>query len=203
MSLGDQWNRFVGKSRFVVSRIFIHLTGTEVAPLLGKLNQVARAAIESEGDMDVLGQGLSDLCESLLQYRLYWQSASNEGDVFWDEGEAGDRFNELFTDSASRYLSQPDLDAPNPVVDERTDFLTLPATSNVLVMLTVGYEGEVPDLETDLADSEALATGLKSLANLHYNRKLRAVQVHFAPARLGDELTSDHLLQNFPELIPL
>ncbi len=200
MSLGDQWNRLVGKSRFVVTRIFIHLAGSEVAPLLGKLNQTARDAVESEGDMDVLGQGLSDLCESLLQYRLYWESASNEGDVFWSEGEAGDRFNDLFTDSASRYLSQPDLDVPSP---EPEDLLTLTATGNVLVMLTVGYEGEVPELEDNLADSEALAAGLKSLANLHYNRRLRAVQVHFAPARLGDELTRDHLLQNFPELIPL
>ncbi|MBD2553045.1 MAG: DUF1517 domain-containing protein [Limnothrix sp.] len=200
MSLGDQWNRLTGKSRFVVTRIFVHLAGSEVAPLLGKLNQIAREAIEAEGDLDVLGQGLSDLCESLLQYRTYWQSASNEGDVFWDEGEAGDRFNDLFTDSAARYLSQPDLDLPSQLDD---DLLTLPATSNLLVMLTVGYEGEVPSLETNLADSEALATGLKALANLHYNQKLRAVQVHFAPARLGDELTNDQLLQNFPELIPL
>lgn len=200
MNLGNQWNRLVGKTRLVVTRVFIHLAGSEVAPLLGKLNQAARAAVESEGDMDVLGQELSDLCESLLQYRVYWQSASNEGDVFWSEDEAGDYFNTLFTDSASRYLSQPDLDG---VSSEPEDPLTLPATGNVLVMLTVGYEGEVPDLESNLADSEALAVGLKALANLHYNRKLRAVQVHFAPARLGDELTSDQLLQNFPELIPL
>lgn len=200
MNLGNQWNRLVGKTRLVVTRVFIHLSGSEVAPLLGKLNQAARAAVESEGDMDVLGQELSDLCESLLQYRVYWQSASNEGDVFWSEDEAGDYFNTLFTDSASRYLSQPDLDGAG---SEPEDPLTLPATGNVLVMLTVGYEGEVPDLESNLADSEALAVGLKALANLHYNRKLRAVQVHFAPARLGDELTSDQLLQNFPELIPL
>jgi len=32
---------------------------------------------------------------------------------------------------------------------------------------------------------------------------LRAIQVHFSPAQLGDELNSDQLLQYFPELIPL
>jgi uncharacterized membrane protein len=32
---------------------------------------------------------------------------------------------------------------------------------------------------------------------------LLAIQVHFSPAQLGDELTDDQLLANFPELIPL
>ena len=44
---------------------------------------------------------------------------------------------------------------------------------------------------------------LKALINLHYQEKLRGIQVHFSPARLGDELTNEQLLLNFPELIPL
>jgi len=66
---------------------------------------------------------------SLLQYDEYWLSAANEGDVFWDEGEAGDYFNELFTDC---YLSEPDLSVPNS--DQP---LSLPVTRNVVVMITV------------------------------------------------------------------
>jgi uncharacterized membrane protein len=61
----------------------------------------------------------------------------------------------------------------------------------------------VPQLETDLANIAALKAGLKALINLHYQGTLRAIQVHFSPAQLGDELTSDQLLQHFPELIPL
>jgi uncharacterized membrane protein len=70
-------------------------------------------------------------------------------------------------------------------------------------MITVAFEGENPDLETDLANMEALEIGLKALINLHYQKRLRAIQVHFSPAKLGDELTSDQVLLNFPELIPL
>jgi len=33
-------------------------------------------------------------------------------------GEAGDYFNELFTDSAQRYLSEPDLSVPNSGFDQ-------------------------------------------------------------------------------------
>lgn len=195
----DRFNQFTGKTRFVVCRIFIHLAGEEVAPLLGVLNRVAREAVDAEGDLEILGEGLVDICQSLLQMSTYWQSAANEGNVFFDEGEAGDYVNELFTDSAQRYLSQPDLTQPLT----ENELLSLPVTRNLLVMLTIASEGEVPDLETDLAFLDALEQGLKTIVNLHYQHKLRAIQVHFSPAQLGDRLTDDQLLANFPELIPL
>ena len=198
MNLRDRFNRFSGKTRFVVSRLFIHLSGTEAAPLLGIFNQVGRDAIDSDGAMDVLGEGLVDICQQILQYNLYWQSAANEGDVFWNEGEAGDYVTELFTDSASRYLSEINLNS-----NEENTPLSLTATSNLVVMITVAFEGEVPELETDLADLSALELGLKALINLQYQERLRAIQINFSPAQFGDQLTDDQLLLNFPELIPL
>ena len=193
----DRISKFSGKTRFVVSRTFIHLAGDEIAPMLGVLNRVAREAIEADGDLEVLGEGLVSVCQNLLQRSSYWQSAANEGDVLWDEGEAGDYVNELFTDSASRYLSEID------TVEDDEEPLSLPVTRNLVIMITVAFEGESPDLETNLADIEALEYGLKALINLHYQEKLRAIQIHFSPAKLGDELDGEQLLLNFPELIPL
>ncbi len=199
MGLRDRFSKLTGGTRFVVSRLFLHLAGQEVAPILGVLNRTARAAIDSDGDLEVMGEGLVELCQTLLQYDEYWLSAANEGDVFWDEGEAGDYVNELFTDSAQRYLSEPDFsNATQP-----EDPLSIPVTRNVVVMITVAFEGEVPELETDLSNIEALKDALKALINLHYKEKIRAIQVHFSPAQLGDELTNDQLLQYFTELIPL
>jgi hypothetical protein len=199
MALGDRFQRLSGKTRFVVCRIFLHLAGREVAPLLGVLNQAGQRAIASEGDLDKLGEELVTICDHLLEYEPYWQSAANEGDVFWDEGEAGDYVTELFTDSAQRYGSGAELlGSDNP-----DDALILPITQNLLVMITVAYEGEVPTLETDLTSASALRMGLKSVINLHHNGKLRAIQVHFSPAQLGDELIYDELLQHYPELVPL
>ena len=195
----DGFNKMLGKTRYVVSRLMLHLSGSDVAPILGVLNSNGRTAIDAEGDIPVLGEVLVEICQTLLQYDEYWRSASNEGEFFWKEGEAGDYVNELFTDSAERYLSEPDFTSD---VDTEEP-LSLPATRNVVVMITVAYEGEEPDLETDLSNIEALKYGLKALINLNYKEKYRAIQVHFSPARLGDELTNDQLLQYYPELIPL
>lgn len=196
----DRFNQLSGKTRFVVCRLFIHLAGEEVAPLLGVLNRAAREAANSEGEMEILGEGLVEICENLLQYDTYWQSAANEGDVFFDEGEAGDYVSNLFTDSAQRYLSEPAF-APSYAAKDAP--LTIPVTRNLIVMITVAFEGDVPELETDVADLAPLKEALKALINLHYQERLRAIQVHFSPAQLGEELTDDQVLQNFPELIPL
>ncbi|WP_392530956.1 DUF1517 domain-containing protein [Nostoc sp. C117] len=195
----DTFNKMIGRNRYVVFRLFLHLGGGEVAPILGSLNSAARDAIDADGDLEVLGEALVELSQTLLQYDDCWLSAANEGDVFWDEGDAGDYVNELFTDSAQRYLSEPDYSSDSGFNEP----LSIPVTRNVIVMITVAYEGEVPELETALSNVQSLKEALKALINLHYKRKLRAIQVHFSPAQLGDELTSDHLLQYYPELIPL
>ncbi len=176
----------------------LHLSGSEVAPILGVLNRSASEAIDAEGDMEVMGQELVSICENLLQYDEYWMSAANEGDVFWNEGEAGDYVQELFTDSAQRYLSEP----PSNYSGSDESF-SVPVTRNVVVMISVAYEGEVAQLEDDLSNIAALQEAFKALIDLHYKNKIRAVQVHFSPAQLGDELTNDQLLQHFTELIPL
>lgn len=195
----DSFKKFTGKTRFVVSRLFLHLAGSEVTPFLGVLNRAVREIVASEGNLEVAGEELVEVCQSLLQYDTYWQSAANEGDVIWNEGEAGDFFDELFTDSASRYLSSGD----NEDYEADDQLLTLSPTGNLVVMLTVAFEGEVPDIEADLASMDAMTTALKALINLHYQEKLRGIQIHFSPARLGDELDNEQLLVNFSELIPL
>jgi uncharacterized membrane protein len=197
-SLADRFNQFAGRTRLVVCRVFLHLAGDDISPLLDELNQVGEAAIDNEGDLDVLGEGLVDICTSLLRYENDWIAAANEGDVVWDEGEADDYVNQLFMDAAQRYVSGADEDA---AIED--DILSTPPVQNIVVMLTIACEGEVPTLETDLAQVATMKQGLQSLASLHSQRRLRAIQIHYAPAAYGDILTSDQVLENFPELVPL
>ena len=133
----DTFNRMIGRTRYIVCRLFLHLKGDEVAPILGVLNSAARTAINADGELEVLGEELVELCQTFLQYDEYLFSAANEGDVFWNEGEAGDYINELFTDSAQRYGANLDLNSSNQP-------LSLPVTRNIVVMITVAYTGEVP-----------------------------------------------------------
>lgn len=199
MGLGDRLNKMAGKTRFVVSRLFVHLVGEEVTPLLGVLNRAAIESLDAEGDLDVLGEQLVNVCEGLLQYDTYWRSAFNEGDVFWEEGEAGDYFNELFTDSASRYNSNFNPDNLPPA----DELLSLPPTGNLVVMLAIAFEGEDSNIETDLASMSAMRKALKTIINLHHNGQLRGISMQFSPAEFGDELTDEQVLLNFSELVPL
>jgi uncharacterized membrane protein len=196
----DRINQLGGRTRYVVCRLFLHLAGEQVVPLLGTLNQTAIAAETAEGDLQILGEGLVEVCQTLLQSEMYWQAAANQGEVFWEEGAAGDAINGLFTDSAQRYLSQSYGTSPQQT---ENDPLVVPITRHIVVMITVAYEGEIPELESDLSNIPALKEGLKSIINLHYQDAIRAIQIHFSPAQLGDELTADQILVNFPELIPL
>ncbi len=195
----DTFNRMIGRTRYVVFRLFLHLGGSDVAPILGVLNRAAREAIDADGDLEVLGAGLVEISEILLRSDEYWVSAANEGDVFWNEGEAGDYVNELFSDSAQRYGAELNFSADSGANEP----LSIPVTRNIIIMITVAYEGEVPELETDLSHIQAMTEAFKALINLHYKHKFQAIQVHFSPAQLGDDLTNDQLLQYYPELIPL
>ena len=195
----DRLNKLTGKTRFVVSRILIHLKGPEVPTLLGVMNRAAQDAIDNDGDLYVLGRSLTEICENLLQRESSWLSACNEGEVLWSEEEASEYLNELFTDSTSRYLSD---------VGEETDppddsALKIPMTSNLVVMITIACEGEVPQLEDDLADVSALKKALSQLCTLQSQDRFRAIQLNFSPDQIGYVLTDDHVLQQFPELIPL
>ena len=195
----DRFNSLTGKRRIVVVRLFIVLIGAESTTLLGVLNRAAQDAIESDGELAIMGESLVEICESLLQRETNWSSVHNEGDVFWSEEEASDYLNELFTDASRRYLSETDQPSPQDLGQP----LTLPITPNVVVMLTLALEGEAPDLEADLSNVEALRRGLAQICILQAQQRLRAIQVNYSPDQMGYVLTDDHLMQQFPELIPL
>jgi len=126
-----------GRTRFAVCRLFLHLAGSDVAPLLGVLNRAARQLLTPTATLRFWEK---DSSKSREPSAIRWILAicRQRGDVFWDEGEAGDYFNELFTDSAQRYLSEPDLSVPNSGFDQPCRY---PVTRNVVVMITVAFEG--------------------------------------------------------------
>jgi hypothetical protein len=65
MGLRDRFSKLTGGTRYVVCRLFLHLAGQEVAPILGVLNRTARSAMDADGDLEVLGEGLVEICQTL------------------------------------------------------------------------------------------------------------------------------------------
>ncbi|MGL6283447.1 MAG: DUF1517 domain-containing protein, partial [Microcoleaceae cyanobacterium] len=171
--------------------------------LLGVLNKAAIESLEAqeaeEDFLEVLGEELVNVCRSLLEYDTYWRSVFNEGDIFWDEGEAGNYYNECDIKLMSRYKTS--INSENILDDDQ--LLSLPPTGNLVVMLLIAYEGEVPEIETDLSNIKAIKEALQSIINLHHNGQLRGISIQFSPAEFGDELTDEQVLLNFSELVPL
>jgi uncharacterized membrane protein len=197
MGIGEQFNKFTGKTRYVVSRIFLQLCGEDITLLLGVLNQAGRQTIEADGDLNIAGECLAEVCQNLLRYEDSWRAAGNEGEVMWNEGDAGGFVNELFTDSGQRYMGEPD---PNVKVDAE---LTLAPTPNLVVMITIAFTGADESIENNLSQVAPLRNALKSIISLHTGNRLEACQIHFSPAALGEQLSDDQVLRNFPELSPL
>lgn len=197
-AIRDRFNQFRGRTRFVGCRLMVQLTGPGIIPVFEVLQRAGQQALDAEGDLYVLGQGLVEICQTLLQQDAYWSAAANEGDIFWEEKDASQYINDLFSDSAQRYLS----DIIPPAADGSDDFFA-PITPNLVVMLTAAYQGEEPALETNLASLGTFSEGLRALINLHYQERLEAIQVHWSPASPVDALTDEQLLLNFAELIPL
>jgi Protein of unknown function (DUF1517) len=197
MGIGEQFNKFTGKTRYVVTQIFLHLASEDVTPLIGILNEAGRQTIEADGDLTIAGECLAEVCQNLMQYDTYWRSVHNTGEVMWSEGDATGFFNELFTDAAQRYLAEP---GPNSKPETE---LTLPPTPNLVVMMTIIFSGEEPAIENNLSQMDSLRAALKAIINLHTADRIEAMQIHFSPNQLGDQLSDEQITDNFPELLPL
>jgi Protein of unknown function (DUF1517) len=195
--LTEMANKMAGNPRLVVLQIMLHLQGKEIFSIHQLLLQAQENAIAAEGDLRVLEVDLLEICTHLLQLELFWRSAANLGDVFWNADGAADYLNELFMQTVERY----------PVASEEAlqEALALPdcSTDHLVLTLTIAFEGEEPNLETDLADRSALKQGLICVTNLQEQQRLRAIQVHFSPAAIGEVLTEDEILERYPELIPI
>jgi hypothetical protein len=198
----DPSSKLSSSTQVTGCRIFIHLAGKKVAPLLGLLNAKAREALEAEGDLDLVGEGLVEICQRLLQAEIYWHSAANESYIFWDEDEAADYVDGLLADCTQKSL--PEGRTPlSHVGYSQQEFFSIPITENVLVAIAVAFEGRAKSLETRLTEPTVLEAALNDLIKLHYQGRYQSLQIQFLPTRLGKKLTAKQILLSFPELIKL
>ncbi|WP_218081010.1 DUF1517 domain-containing protein [Anthocerotibacter panamensis] len=190
---------WIKSKRYVVTTIMVGLNGLTAAPLLGALNRSTREIIASDGDFEVASAEIAKVAGGLLDYESAWTHSANWGEVFTKEVEAGDYGAECFAQNSQRYLSSGEGLQEAPVaVPTRAR-----SPQNIVVMLTVAYQGELAELETALTSVDAVRRALAALVVLHNKDQLQLAHLHYAPAHFGDDLDTDQLLVNYPELVAL
>jgi len=189
---------WLNKKRYVVTTLLVGLEGRSAAPLLGALTQASGRILDSDGEFEVASQEIAGVCGALLDYETAWNRAANWGEAFTKEEQAGDYGAETFSDLSQRYLSSSATEG---------SVLSVPNTArppqNIVVMITVAYQGEIPELEANLHSLTQVKSALKAIVALHHKDQLQLAHLHFAPAQFGDDLDEEQLLVNYPELVTL
>ena len=185
----------MARRQYVVSNVFTALDEAAFRPVLDLCASAEQRIVESDGNFDVASSELARVAGALLDKQSHVTHGAIFGEVFKDEGAAGAYGQQAFADLSTRYLADGDERQPPGEV--------MPGERRVVVMLTVGYEGERPALERDVDSVLTLVEALQAIVALHHEERLLLAHIHHAPAHPEDKLTDDQLIVNYPELISL
>lgn len=191
------FNPFARK-RFVVANMLLHLQGPETRRLLGTLHCCNQAIIQSHGDFGVASECLAEVCSCLAEHPEAWKASANWGERFSAMQDAGNHGAECFAELSQRYLGEN----PGSGVQEQACAPNHHAL-NLVVAMTVAYQGEVPALETAITSVATVRDALQAILALHHQDRLLLAHVHHVPAHPEHPLDDELLLVSFPELVDL
>ncbi|MCK6551902.1 DUF1517 domain-containing protein [Myxococcota bacterium] len=192
------------RKRHTVSTIIVVLDADDARTAFSALSEATDHIARSDGDHAVASEAVADVAGFLLEHRAAWTHVANWGEVFRREEEAAEYGDEVFAECASRYVSSRSAGAPRED-DSRLRDLGAPRRGPhpIVVMVTVGYRGEIPALEKTLATRNDVDAALSAIIALHHRDALDLAALHFAPGHEAEFLTDDQLMMNFPELLPM
>lgn len=193
------------KDRWAVATVMIGLDGQEVRAFQDLMKDATRRIVASDGDFDVAAEELVRVAEALLEHSESWSEVANWGEAFTGEEDASAYGDEVFAELSGRYLSSGGLggdSAPKGDRDQARDHL-LGKGAHLVVSLTAGYHGDVPQVEKPLSTREDLSNALVAMIALQRKGQLELAHLHYAPADPDEVLTDDQLLVNYPELVTL
>jgi hypothetical protein len=193
---------FFRKDRWAVATVMVALDGPEVPAFQDLLKDATGRIVDSDGDFDITGEELVRVAEALLEHTDTWSQAANWGEAFTEEGDAAAYGDEVFAELSGRYLSSGGL-GEDRVPREPPRARALGTFRHLVVMLTVGYQDEVAELEKPISMRADLAKALSAMIALQRKEQLELAHLHYSPADPNEVLTDDQLLVNYPELVSL
>lgn len=194
-------NGAIGSPTVSVSKLQVGLLA-EARGLQADLNRIAQKA--NTGSTAGLAQVLQESTLSLLRHPEYWAYASDESKQTKLEA-AEVEFNRLVLAERSKLKGESFSNVSGQLkqsengalaVAEKGDLATQPS-EYILVTLIVGAEGKLDLPKVNSADD--LRKALSTLGAVSSDRLL-AMELIWTPQRDGDVLTSDDLLQDYPNL---
>jgi hypothetical protein len=171
------------KQRHALSTVILGLDGRVAEALVPALSALQRKMTEEGEDHAVTRNAMAQAVRMLLESGDAWRSTALTGEAFDRESDAADAGLHLFSEFSARYAHLPAVDAPRRVV----------------VALSVGYAGEVPDLEKPVHSAEDARAALTALLSLCQSGGAALLHLHVVP--LPDD--EDAVTAAFPELLDL
>lgn len=193
------------RKRHTVTTIIVVVDAEDARSTYSILERATNRISAAEDDHGAASAAVADVAGFLLQSRAAWTHVANWGEVFRREEDAASYGDEMFAECAGRYLSSSDAGGRAPTEGE-SQLRALRGGGGphpVVVMLTIGYQGEVPALEKTLATRNDVDAALSAVIALHHRDALDLAALHFAPNHADEVVTDDQLVMNFPELLPM
>lgn len=183
------------RKRFVVATILVGLEDPGRRRVFDVVSHAMQRIVDSDGEFEIASEELARVAQVLLEYESAWTYSANWGEVFSKEEDAARYGEESFADCSGRYLSDTDGSGEGEA----------PSTEHgvSVVMLTIAYEGETPQLEKTLATKQELADGLAAIIALHRREQLLLAHLHQSPGTIDETLTEDQMTVNYPEMMSL
>ncbi len=175
--------------QFVVSEICISLNG-DFRHLYPELEQFATTVLEAQGNMDVMSAQLPALLRAIADHQIIFHGVSNWGEVVGNEEDAERTLSLTFQDEAGRYAQS-----------QQTGTEDIPSDWCVIT-LSFCYESSTPSaaIETKIRSIESVLSAFQQLSAISEQGSLRAFNLHWSPAGLGDNLTEDQVIELYPDL---
>jgi hypothetical protein len=182
---------FLKRDRFVVATLVAAIPKADALQLHRQASAAVSRIREEGAQFGVASEETARIARALLDREHTWSHVGGWGDVYDSEADAAEAADAAFADAAGRYLAGAD---DEPVASTARQ-------GEVVVMLTLGYAGEIPDIEKTIATREDLRAALSAVGALHDADRLLLAHVHVAPGHPDDAVTEEQMLTSFPELI--
>jgi hypothetical protein len=191
------------KERYGVVTLVVALDEAAAPSVRAVVARAAQRIVDADGRFEVASAEVAAACAALLDHLDHATHVAHGGEEVDDEAAADAFGQEQFADLSTRYLSSAPSGSGGPSTTASDAAGPEPGERRFVAMVTVGYAGQAPALETDLHDRDALTAALREVVSLHHADRLLLAHVHGAPAHADDKLTDEQMLVCFPELMAI